>query len=315
MIYELFSHRRKRLAKAGTTDIYQYVDATQRLKVQLQQLFTDAIGPQNSQTSYMLANLAPDNADGWQFIHKTLCREIGAHILAKGLTEREQVLNRLDAADIDEFLDVVELCARYIDLVMGDEQDYHREALGITQAPSEAISELNFRLREAALGYRYENGELLRVDSEYSHEEIIKPALSILSDKSFSGAQEEFLRAHRYYRSGEYSQSITEAAKSFESTLKSVCDIKGWRYDKGSRASDLLKVVRQNALWPSYLDASFDQLLATLTSGLPKVRNEEGAHGQGTKVKAVPGYIAGYALQLAASKIKLIAEAATDKSK
>jgi hypothetical protein len=62
-------------------------------------------------------------------------------------------------------------------------------------------------------------------------------------------------------------------------------------------------------LWPDYLDASFDQLIATLSSGLPKVRNDAAAHGQGAEIRNTPPYVAAYALHLAAAKIVLIAEA------
>ena len=90
------------------------------------------------------------------------------------------------------------------------------------------------------------------------------------------------MKAHGHYRAGEMKDAITDANNAFESTLKSDLRAKGaWQYSNGARASDLLKVVRENGLLPSYLDNSFDQLAATLKSGLPKVRGEEGAHGQG----------------------------------
>ena len=82
-----------------------------------------------------------------------------------------------------------------------------------------------------------------------------------------------------------------------------------WEYQQGAGASDLLKVVRKNELLPSYLDASFDQLAATLKSGLPKVRNEEGSHGQGATPRETPGYVTSYALHLAAANILFLAEA------
>jgi len=57
------------------------------------------------------------------------------------------------------------------------------------------------------------------------------------------------------------------------------------------------------------LDQSFDQLAATLKSGLPRVRNEVGSHGQGAERREPPDYVAGYALHLAASKMVLLFEA------
>ena len=186
--------------------------------------------------------------------------------------------------------------------------------MGIEQEADEALEEINVRFRQASVGYQFADANIIRLDSEYAHEEIVKPALSLLRRPEFAGAQEEFLRAHKHYRGGENPQAITEAAKAFESTLKAVCDIKGWEYSRGSRASDLLKKVRVKRLWPDYLDTSFDQLLATLNSGLPKVRNEDGAHGQGSVPRQTPHYVAAYALNLAATKIVFIGEAAFEKT-
>ncbi len=143
------------------------------------------------------------------------------------------------------------------------------------------------------------------------HAEAVVAALTLLSKPGFEGPQREFLGAHEHYRAGRYKEATTEAAKAFESTMKAICELKGWSYQPGARASDLLKVLRANRLWPDYLDASFDQLVATLSSGLPRVRNEDAAHGQGGVPRAVPGYVAAYALHLADSKMVLMAEAAS----
>ena len=67
--------------------------------------------------------------------------------------------------------------------------------------------------------------------------------------------------------------------------------------------------MRARGLLPDYLDASFDQLAATLKSGLPKVRGEQGAHGQGAAPRETPNHVAAYALHLAAAKILFLVEA------
>ncbi len=102
------------------------------------------------------------------------------------------------------------------------------------------------------------------------------------------------------------------AANSLESTFKAIFDAKGWAYNKGARISDLVKVARSNGLWPDYLDNSFDQLVATLQNGLPKIRDNDASHGQGATPKTVPPYLAAYALHLAASKIVFLVAAADD---
>jgi hypothetical protein len=56
-------------------------------------------------------------------------------------------------------------------------------------------------------------------------------------------------------------------------------------------------------------------LIATLKSGLPVVRNTTGGHGQGPTPVDVPEYVAAYALNLAASKIRLLCDAFRDSEK
>jgi hypothetical protein len=185
--------------------------------------------------------------------------------------------------------------------------DEKRWEMGIGD-PDDAIEELNIRFRQAGFGYQFEAGQIIRVDSHLLHSDVVKPALVLLSDPRFEGAQHEFLSAHAHYRAGEYEDAIVDANRAFESTMKAICDIRGW-IPKGDRAADLIKVVRTNGLLPDYLDQSFDQLIATLRSGLPQVRNEVGGHGQGAVPRETPGYIAGYALHIAAANIVLLAEA------
>jgi hypothetical protein len=180
----------------------------------------------------------------------------------------------------------------------------------VKESPSDALDEINYRLRQAGVGYQFEGDSLIRVDSQYVHAEVVKPALALLSGSDFTGPKEEFLAAHQHYRRGENRQAVGMAANALESTFKAIFDRKKWSYQKGARISDLVKVAKANGLWPDYLDASFDQLLATLQSGLPKIRDNDASHGQGAIPKDVPSYIAAYALHLAASKIVFVVDAA-----
>ena len=309
MIIDLFSKRKKRLVNSDVVDVYQYDSVPNPLRVQLQQILVDAIGPQYRPDPYSGSGGRAHNPEAWEFIHKSLCREMGVHSLGSEHLACSNVVSFLGNADINGFLDTVELCCKYIHLILAKKADYQRQQLGIEQEPESAIEEVNYRFRDACLGYQFEEGEFLRVDSQFLHEEVVKPAIQILNAEQFSGPRSEFLEAHSCYRKGDYEQAIILASNSLESTLKVVCDKNGWAYQKGARATDLLKLVRSNGLWPDYLDASFDQLIATLASGLPKVRNDAAAHGQGSELRNTPPYVAAYALHLAAAKILLIAEA------
>lgn len=154
----------------------------------------------------------------------------------------------------------------------------------ISISAADAVTELNERFKRAGFGYRYESEKIFRIDTELTHQEITKPALHLLSDERFKGANEEFLAAHAHFKAGEYKDCAVDALNSLEITMKIICEIKGWAYPDGARASDLGKVLRREGLFPEYLDQSFEQLVATLKSGLPVLRNKTGAHGQGGRL-------------------------------
>ncbi|MYA95836.1 MAG: hypothetical protein F4X91_05450 [Nitrospinae bacterium] len=293
-IYDIYA-RRKRSAEQTEPDVYQYKEIPGSVRVQLQRIFSKSIGTENQI---------------WSKIREILAQELGRDSLANQRYPQDDCLRFLRTEqNIDHWLSLVEILTEYIDTECRNYDYYKRKSEKIRQGAEDAIKELNFRFREAKLGYQYENGQIVRIDNQLIHAEVTKPALQLLSDLRFKGAEEEFLDAHSHFRAGEHEDCITNALKAFESTLRTICDLKKWQYPLNPRASDLLKVIRKEKLLPDYLDASFDQLSATLQSGLPKVRNQAGGHGQGTIPRETPDYIAAYALHLAASKIVLLLRA------
>ena len=244
-------------------------------------------------------------------IHDTVAREQGVFTLAGKQRDNHQKRceDYLLGGPVDGALDLIDVSFHHIDTVARHVHPQQRKNRGITMSPGKAIEELNTRFRRAGVGYQFEAGQLFRVDSELIHSEIVRPALRYLQQEGFEGPREEFLHAHAHYRDGEPKDAITDANNAFESTLKTICDQRCWQYASGASVSDLIKVVCKNGLLPDYLDASFDQLIATLKSGLPKVRNEEGAHGQGAAPLETPDYVAAYALHLAAANILFLVDA------
>lgn len=310
-VFDIFS-RRKRRAEQSEPDVYQYDEIPETLRVQVCRIFSKSIGAYKEYGEFDFS-YHEENNQLWRELREMTAQELGRGTLANENEPQKDCLLFLHfEQNIDHWLDLVEILARAVDIICREYPEYERGSKGITQAPSDAIEELNVRFRQAKLGYQYENGQIVRIDSQLLHAEVTKPVLQLLSDPRFKGAEEEFLDAHRHYRAGEFEDCITNALKAFESTLKAICDLKCWAYSPGARASDLLKVIRREKLLPDYLDTSFDQLYGTLQSGLPKVRNEAGGHGQGATLRQTPEYIAAYALHLAASKILLLLRAFQD---
>lgn len=245
-------------------------------------------------------------------LHQAVAHEHGRAELAKTYSHKEADVVEAclkTEKDVLVWLDLVELTFRYIERALSKISASDRDIRDISIPSDKAISELNVRFQRAAFGYRYEDGGIIRIDNEYVHSEITKPALLLLHDKRFAGANDEFRAAHDHYKAGEYRDCAVDANNALESTMKAICEIKGWEVQKGARASDLLKVLRREGLFPDFAEQSFDQLVSTLRSGLPALRNETGGHGQGATPVEVPEYIAAYALHLAASKIRFLYEA------
>jgi hypothetical protein len=273
------------------------------LRVQVSNIIRGAMGSTNE--------YAPYNAlETYKFLRDSVAHHHGRHSLCSesGFVADVHMCLQTER-EIPVWLDVVELSFRLIERARAKVPEHLRDAAGIKIPADEAIDELNERFRRAAFGYRYERGVILRIDNEFTHQAATRPALELLSDPRFSGPEEEFRAAHDHFKAGEYKDCAVDALNALESTMKTICDTKGWHYPKGARASDLLKILRKEKLFPEFADQSFEQLLATLKSGLPAVRNQAGGHGQGAIPVQVPDYVAVYALNLAASKIRFLVEA------
>jgi len=307
-IFDLFSKRQADAAKSGQTDVYQYVDIPSNLRVQVQQIALEGMGRVGTRGDRMISGDVEN--DWWVQIERVYLREKGRDAIAQESFAGARVLTFMRNCSTEEWLDFLELIAIGIQIVGDDDKSYFRQQWEVSTTAEAAAEEINYRLRQAGVGYQVEGARLIRVDSQFVHTEVVKPTLTLLSGRDFEGPRQEFLAAHQHYRAGEHRQAVAMAANALESTFKAIFEQKGWTYNNGARISDLVKVARANGLWPDYLDTSFDQLVATLQSGLPKIRDNDASHGQGARPKDVPAYIAAYALHLAASKIVFIAEAA-----
>ena len=209
--------------------------------------------------------------------------------------------------DIEKAIDVIELSFWAIDI---HTRDYsYLNKYNSSKAADQAIQELNDRFREHGVGYHYVNGKIIRVDSEFVHSEVVRPALGILNRKEYAGAQQEFLRAHEHYRAGRTKEALNECLKSLESVMKSICDKRGWNYDQGDSANRLIGICFDNGIISPFWQSHFTALRSLLESGVPTARNKLGGHGQGAAPKPVPSHIAGYVLHMTAAAIVFLDEA------
>jgi AbiJ N-terminal domain 4 len=281
-ILDIFSKRSKPLP-----DVYTY-DLPQKLRMQIVHILRDDIGHHH-------------NRDYWQEIASSIAREHGIERLPSdqgySLYDRHDYLhdclNYLLNATPSEAVDLIEHVTRFVDFVLRDERSHWKD-----RSADAIVAELNHRFRENGCGYQYENGKIVRVDSHVVHAEVVKPALVLVSERGFEGPNGEYRTAHEHYRHGRIEEAITEACKAFESTIKAICDARGWPYEKTATASGLVKVLISNGLVEAHNESG---LIYVAT-----IRNKLSGHGAGAKPRDVSDEQAAHAIHLAAANIVLL---------
>lgn len=300
-IFETFSKRQKR-HQGDVPDVYVYEEISKSLRVQIVHIIRDTIGQDNYR--------GEDCKETYAYIHKSLCKEYGVFTLKEfARSDDEAVLDYfLNCNSYERCLDIVEICFHIIENYVARNYAYYKQNTTSTQDPVDAVNELNSRFKESGVGYQFESGELIRIDSQFIHAETVKPVLHLLSsDKAYRGANDEFLSAHEHYRHKRYKECLNDCLKSFESLMKAIHEKHCWSYNPNDTAKKLINSCLSNNLVPDYLQSQFSSVRMLLESGIPTVRNKEGGHGQGSDVTTVPDYLASYTLHLTATNLLFLA--------
>jgi len=309
---ELYSKRKR--AETSKPTAHRY-GLPIEFKNQVLHIWTDSIGyvhPPPRQTFANLSRFGMERQDEicnlYAEMVKVLCDEHGK-IGLPGNGPCAALFQWLLEAETDTALDIIELSFRAIPIAQ--ESRSFMSWVEPTLNAADAIAKLNRRFQENGIGYRFESGQIIRLDSEFLHSEVTEPAFRLLVQHGYEGALEEFKLAHKHYRDGSehYDDCLTNCGKSLESTLKTICDRRKWAYKASDTASKLLDLVFTKGLIPSYLQTHFSALRATLEGGVPTIRNREGGHGSGEKPNEVPEYLAAYQLHLTASAIVFLIHA------
>ena len=291
-MFELFSIRNK--PQTGEPEVFEYDTFPKTFRNQFLAIVNDALNVICH--TYEFQNM-------WAIICEHFAREKGL----KYLVSRSGHMNNSDAfehyADTcneEDFLDLMDFTFHIID------SEFIRDRV-CSSNPNwvdNAVKELNHRLKQHSLGYEFCNGQIIKKTNTVTHETIVKPALKMLVDEQFRGAEEEYMNAWEHYTRGENKEAIMNAAKAFESTMKTICANKGYAFDKDrDEARKLLQILKKNGFFPSYLESHLNAVCTTLESGAPTVRNKTSGHGQGEERTVVPDNYVTYVLNLVATNI------------
>ena len=254
-----------------------------------------------NQIYYVLENIIEFSGPGgpepyWYVVWDRYCQEKGRPPEQNNIEVAEAYCRQITSRpDIGPIFDIIEIAFRFT----AEKGDPEHKLEKVT-------NKLNRFFRKASVGYQLVGNKMIRIDSEFPHSEMVLPALSLLQEERFRKANKKFLEAHEHYRNNRYQDCITCLNTALESAMKVICDQRGWKYGSGT-VENLMKVLSNKIIVPSYLQKHFQQLFQTLKSGLPVVRNKQSS-SHDTLEETVESYMARYALHLAATNILFLVQ-------
>jgi len=275
--------------------------------VQVVQLIASGLG--NNVSREYLGQYADPPNPAYEHIVKTMRRELGVHeLIGDGqLNPADELLNWLQhEMNIVNWLDGVELSLRAIDRVVRGQGDM--QVYGPSQTPDEVIEEFNARLQEASVGYQYIFGDIIRIDSQHIHSEVVLPVLQLLGAPEFEAANSEYRSAHEAFRHGELEDCLVDCGKALESVLKVIGRKRGWTFNDTDTASKLIQVAVDANFLAAYSQTAFNHLKGLIESSTPAIRNKMAAHGAGASPRVIPQHLAAFQLHQTAAVILYLAE-------
>ena len=299
-IFDLYSKRHSK-----EPDIFVYDTLPDKLRTQIKYIVADFL-EKNDLSEYSIKPF-------WKLIYEVLTREHGkpqlyhSHHFAGSGSYSSQVLNYLsEEKDVEKGLDVIEITFRCItkyQVFQNGTGDWIRN-----YQIEDVINDLNIRFKENGVGYKFENGIILKFDNELLHTTITKPVLLYLTNPDLKSINDEFLSAHEHFRHNNLKESINDCLKAFESTVKIICHKKHYTYNQNDTSSKLIQILFDNNFVPTYLQTQLKSLRSTLESGIPTIRNKTSGHGKGVATITVDSELTSYTLNLTGSTIKFLLE-------
>ena len=166
---------------------------------------------------------------------------------------------------------------------------------GTKANPTDYQRKLNGVFEDDNLPWRMLDGRIIKLDSQWVEQEIIRKAHELLSSSGFDGALREFLEARMDLTSGDTKGAIHSANLAFESTIKSILNV------DQAKPGALIRKLIDNGLVPDYYEGFLKVFEENILRSVAIARNfEKGVgHGQGATINDPPKSLAELAVNLA----------------
>jgi len=312
ILEELFS-RRYNKENGLVSDVFQYEEVPSKLKITLYKIFQRTIIMITEPPYYPSTR----RFTIYESIHNIICEEHSLECLIREPSYKSDYeVNVIEFFktnnDLLIALDIIQLFCKFIH---GFIKSHYCDRNKKKELES-ILDEINQRMLQHSFGYQFTEGLLIRIDTKHTHNEIVKPALILLNDSRFKNANEEYRAGFEAYKNADYENVFSECNKSFESTMKIICEINEFEYKQSDVSSKLIKILVAKEFIKAYNENMLNGLINVLTT-VPTLRNKEGGHGKGVKEKLNDISYVNFALHSTASNILFLMERQKeyDKSK
>ena len=150
-----------------------------------------------------------------------------------------------------------------------------------------------------SMSYRIQLPKVILRENDIIYESAVEPALRLLSNGRFASANSEFMEALEHYRERDYDDCLTKCGSAMESTMKIICEVKGWSYNQDDSFNRLLETIFRETNLDSFLKQSIIQI-STLRNRFSS------SHGAGAQDRTIPKHKAQFAINISAASIILL---------
>lgn len=170
-------------------------------------------------------------------------------------------------------------------------------------------AEINSVFSDGEVPWLLVDGRMVKIDSRQFEQDMKRKAeerLSELKDTSpaFQSSYDELVKAIEFLDKGDFAEAVTNAAKSYESALKVLCNEENATPDK------LTKAAISDGLFELPDSMKPEGFQSQVLMSLPFIRNRPGAaHGAGTGSGEISRSMANLAVNLACALDMYIADA------
>ncbi|MDN4494925.1 STM4504/CBY_0614 family protein [Ureibacillus aquaedulcis] len=286
-LFEVFSRRNKLVE---IKDVYQY----DNISIEFRNQFVNLINRLLPRGTYKEGQF-------WDLVAEEVKLELGILDFATS-SSPTNIFNYLLKCNTIQALDIIDILVNLLrrlsnNISFHDSGEFHF----MNDKIDHTFDRINQKFRQNALGYEIVGNQLIRIDNQHIHSEVVKHAIKLLHQNDFTSASSDFMDAHKLYKDGEWESAIVKACVAFESAMKIICDKMGYSHSVRATASPLINTLATNGFFNVSSETHLNALKSSLSSGLPTIRNQTG-HGQKEETEVALSTVK-YALDLCATNI------------